>query len=65
MGPGMAESSAAQGISGRIVNAYHAEGVRAALGLTGQRHAPVFQILLARTGPGGRVIVPVEPEGAQ
>ncbi|MCD9872981.1 SagB family peptide dehydrogenase [Streptomyces guryensis] len=58
-------AAAAQGVSGRIVNAYHADGVRAALGLTEQRHAPVFQILLARTGPGGRVIVPVEPEGAQ
>ncbi|WP_033822910.1 SagB family peptide dehydrogenase [Kitasatospora sp. MBT63] len=55
-------AAAAQGLSGRIVNAYHAEGVRKALGLTEQRHTPVFQILLARTGPGGRVIVPVEPE---
>lgn len=55
-------AAAAQGMSGRIVNAYHAEGVRAALGLTERRHTPVFQILLARTGPGGRVIVPVEPE---
>ncbi|MGW2373429.1 hypothetical protein [Kitasatospora sp. NPDC001683] len=55
-------AAAAQGLSGRVVNAYHAEGVRAALGLTEQRHTPVFQILLARTGPGGRVIVPVEPE---
>ncbi len=58
-------AAAAQGLAGRIVNAYHAEGVRAALGLTEQRHAPVFQILLARTGPGGRVIVPVEPEAAE
>ncbi|MFD8004147.1 SagB family peptide dehydrogenase [Streptomyces mirabilis] len=55
-------AAAAQGMSGRIVNAYYAEGVRAALGLTERRHTPVFQILLARTGPGGRVIVPVEPE---
>ncbi|MEV0278508.1 SagB family peptide dehydrogenase [Streptomyces sp. NPDC050610] len=55
-------AAAAQGLSGRIVNAYHADGVRAALGLTERRHTPVFQILLARTGPGGRVIVPVEPE---
>ncbi|MFJ9541275.1 SagB family peptide dehydrogenase [Streptomyces sp. NPDC101225] len=55
-------AAAAQGMSGRIVNAYHAEGVRQALGLTERRHTPVFQILLARTGPGGRVIVPVEPE---
>ncbi|MEV0260721.1 SagB family peptide dehydrogenase [Streptomyces sp. NPDC050617] len=55
-------AAAALGLSGRIVNAYHADGVRAALGLTEQRHTPVFQILLARTGPGGRVIVPVEPE---
>ncbi|MFI9363536.1 SagB family peptide dehydrogenase [Kitasatospora sp. NPDC053057] len=58
-------AAAAQGLSGRIVNAYHSEGVRAALGLTEQRHTPVFQILLARTGPGGRVIVPVEPEAAE
>lgn len=55
-------AAAAQGMSGRIVNAYHAEGVRAALGLTERRHTPVFQILLARTGPGGRMVVPVEPE---
>jgi SagB-type dehydrogenase family enzyme len=55
-------AAAAQGLSGRVINAYHAEGVRAALGLTEQRHTPVFQILLARTRPGGRVIVPVEPE---
>lgn len=55
-------AAAAQGLSGRIVNAYHAEGVRAALGLTERRHTPVFQILLARTGPGGRMVVPVEPE---
>ncbi|MFE7120007.1 nitroreductase family protein, partial [Streptomyces sp. NPDC057654] len=55
-------AAAALGLSGRVVNAYHADGVRAALGLTEQRHTPVFQILLARTGPGGRVIVPVEPE---
>ncbi|NUP32975.1 MAG: SagB/ThcOx family dehydrogenase [Streptomycetaceae bacterium] len=55
-------AAAAQGMSGRIVNAYHAEGVRQALGLTERRHTPVFQILLARTGPGGRLIVPVEPE---
>lgn len=55
-------AAAAQGMSGRIVNAYHAEGLRAALGLTERRHTPVFQILLARTGPSGRVIVPVEPE---
>ncbi|MEU8588829.1 nitroreductase family protein [Streptomyces sp. NPDC048664] len=55
-------AAAAQGMSGRVINAYHAEGVRAALGLTEQRHTPVFQILLAGTGPGGRVIVPVEPE---
>ena len=55
-------AAAAQGMSGRVINAYHAEGVRAALGLTEQRHTPVFQILLARCGPGGRVIVPVEPE---
>ncbi|MFD8082473.1 SagB family peptide dehydrogenase [Kitasatospora sp. NPDC059722] len=58
-------AAAAQGMSGRIVNAYHAEGVRAALGLAEQRHAPVFQIMLARTGPGGRMIVPVEPEGVE
>ncbi|MGW3041122.1 SagB family peptide dehydrogenase [Kitasatospora sp. NPDC001159] len=58
-------AAAAQGLSGRIVNAYHAEGVRAALGLTEQRHTPVFQILLARTGPGGRLIVPVEPEAVE
>ncbi|GAA1941111.1 SagB family peptide dehydrogenase [Kitasatospora viridis] len=58
-------AAAAQGMSGRIVNAYHAEGVRAALGLADPRHAPLFQILLARTGPGGRVIVPVEPEGVE
>ncbi|MFH8385763.1 SagB family peptide dehydrogenase [Kitasatospora sp. NPDC018058] len=58
-------AAAAQGMSGRVVNAYHAEGVRAALGLTEQRHTPVFQILLARTGPGGRVIVPVEPEAVE
>ena len=58
-------AAAAQGISGRVVNAYHAEGVRAALGLTEQRHTPVFQILLARTGPGGRMIVPVEPEAGE
>ncbi|GGN26308.1 SagB family peptide dehydrogenase [Streptomyces fuscichromogenes] len=58
-------AAAAQGLSGRIVNAYHAEGVRAALGLTQRRHTPVFQILLARTGPGGRVIVPVEPEAVE
>ncbi|MFJ9629558.1 SagB family peptide dehydrogenase [Streptomyces sp. NPDC101175] len=58
-------AAAAQGLSGRIVNAYHAEGVRAALGLTERRHTPVFQILLARTGPGGRVIVPVEPEAVE
>ncbi len=55
-------AAAALGLSGRVVNAYHADGVRAALGLTERRHTPVFQILLARTGPGGRVIVPVEPE---
>jgi hypothetical protein len=55
-------AAAAQNLSGRVINAYHAEGVRAALGLTEQRHTPVFQILLARCGPGGRVIVPVEPE---
>jgi nitroreductase len=55
-------AAAALGLSGRVINAYHAEGVRAALGLTEQRHTPVFQILLARCGPGGRVIVPVEPE---
>ncbi|MFC5639824.1 SagB family peptide dehydrogenase [Kitasatospora cinereorecta] len=55
-------AAAAQGLSGRVVNAYSAEGVRAALGLTEQRHTPVFQILLARTGPGSRLIVPVEPE---
>ncbi|MFC5666091.1 SagB family peptide dehydrogenase [Kitasatospora misakiensis] len=58
-------AAGAQGLSGRIVNAYHAEGVRAALGLTEQRHTPVFQILLARTGPGGRMIVPVEPEAVK
>jgi nitroreductase len=58
-------AAAAQGLSGRIVNAYHAEGVRTALGLTEQRHTPVFQILLARTGPGGRMIVPVEPEAVE
>ncbi|WP_316774211.1 nitroreductase family protein [Streptomyces sasae] len=58
-------AAAAQGLSGRIVNAYHAEGVRAALGLTERRHTPVFQILLARTAPGGRVIVPVEPEAVE
>ncbi|MFF4816370.1 SagB family peptide dehydrogenase [Kitasatospora sp. NPDC001309] len=58
-------AAAAQGLSGRIVNAYQAEGVRAVLGLTEERYAPVFQILLARTGPGGRVIVPVEPEAAE
>ncbi|WP_037604486.1 SagB family peptide dehydrogenase [Streptacidiphilus rugosus] len=58
-------AAAAQGMSGRVVNAYHAEGVRAALGLTERRHTPVFQILLARTGPGGRVIVPVEPEAVE
>ncbi|RKT19883.1 SagB-type dehydrogenase family enzyme [Streptomyces sp. 1114.5] len=58
-------AAAAQGLSGRIVNAYHAEGVRTALGLTEPRHSPLFQILLARTGPGGRVIVPVEPEAAE
>ncbi|MCU7826899.1 SagB family peptide dehydrogenase [Kitasatospora sp. DSM 101779] len=58
-------AAAAQGMSGRIVNAYHAEGVRAALGLTERRHTPVFQILLARTGPGGRMIVPVEPEAVE
>ena len=55
-------AAAALGMSGRVINAYHAEGVRSALGLTEQRHTPVFQILLARCGPGGRVIVPVEPE---
>lgn len=58
-------AAAAQGMSGRVINAYHAEGVRAALGLTEQRHTPVFQILLAGTGPGGRVIVPVEPEAVE
>jgi SagB-type dehydrogenase family enzyme len=58
-------AAAAQGMSARVVNAYQAEGVRAALGLTGQRHTPVFQILLARTGPGGRMIVPVEPEAVE
>lgn len=58
-------AAAAQGMSGRVINAYHAEGVRTALGLTEQRHTPVFQILLARTGPGGRVIVPVEPEAVE
>ncbi len=58
-------AAAAQGVAGRVVNAYHAEGVRAALGLTEQRHTPVFQILLARTGPGGRMIVPVEPEAVE
>ncbi|WP_030264352.1 nitroreductase family protein [Streptomyces sp. NRRL B-24484] len=58
-------AAAAQGLSGRVVNAYHAEGVRAALGLTERRHTPVFQILLARTGPGGRMIVPVQPEAVE
>lgn len=58
-------AAAAQGVSGRVINAYHADGVRTALGLTEQRHTPVFQILLARTGPGGRMIVPVEPEAVE
>ena len=54
-------AAAAQGVSARVLNAYHSEGVRTALGLTEQRHSPVFQILLARTRPGGHLIMPVEP----
>jgi hypothetical protein len=56
-------AAAALGMSGRITNAYDAAGIRAVLGLTGSRHTPVFQILLASTGPGQRLVVPVEPEG--
>jgi SagB-type dehydrogenase family enzyme len=57
-------AAAALGLSARITNAYDVEGIRATLGLAGSARTPMFQILLARTGPGPRLVVPVEPEGA-
>lgn len=58
-------AAAALGLSARITNAYDVEGIRATLGLAGSARTPMFQILLARTGPGPRLVVPVEPEGAR
>lgn len=59
----MCVAAAALGMAGRITNAYNAGGIRAALGIAEQRRTPVFQILLARTVPAQRLVVPVEPEG--